>query len=236
MGNAVSFATQGYEVRPLFSREELDRLRHCVAGHMERVASALLKPHAETEPDAPFDQRIERIARHDLSLAQLLATAVATDAQRAAEVVALERHRGLSAAAEMLAGCRLGDRVCRFRVDSPSLIPRRALWQSDVVEISGPCSPVAIAAWIPLGDDGLGAGGVEIAAGRRDAPLPHRRQSGGFGIPDGELADQAIVTPEVPAGHCLFIDRFTPYRTRPASGDRTGWSLVIWMKPAEAGD
>ncbi|MFC4254761.1 hypothetical protein GRI97_04945 [Altererythrobacter xixiisoli] len=228
----MSFATLGYEVRPLFSAAEIGRLQQCVADHMQRVAGAMLKPQAETEPDAPFDERIERIAAQDHSFAQLLATAVGTDAQRAAVAQELAHDPRLTGMAADLAGCAIGDRLWRFRLNSPSLPASRQPWHSDVVRVTGPCSDVAITAWIPLGKIVGADAGLEVAAGRRNAPLPHEIVAGRIAIAPHHLADGAVHYPQVPAGHGLFLDPFTPQRDAAVIGPRSRWSLVVWLKRA----
>ncbi len=228
----MTFATDGYEVRPLFSGEEITRLQACISDHMRAVSQALLKPDGETEVGAPFDQRIERIAAHDPSFSQLLATAVCTDAHRAGAVQALAHDQRLDRLAGELVGCEMGDRLCRFRLNSPALPSMGQAWHSDVVRVTGPCSDVAITVWIPLSDRHAEGAGLELAAGRRAAPIAHRLRSGGLAIPHSQMAGQPVVTPEVPQGHGLLIHPFTPHRTVQVAGSRSRWSLVVWMKRA----
>lgn len=227
----MSFANSGYEVRPLFTQSEVQLLRQAVSAHMDRVAQALLKPCEETERGASFDERLELIASHDPSLAQLLGTAVATDAHRAPEVAALAHDDRLAEIASTLTDCTVGDRVFRFRLNSPALPGGRQLWHSDVSKVDGgSCSTVLVTAWIPLSDADCSTGGLEILPGKRSAPIPHSRVTGKMLISPRKLTGLETVTPEVPAGHALFLDRFTPHRAVAMTGQRTRWSLVVWLK------
>ncbi|HWK42319.1 MAG TPA: phytanoyl-CoA dioxygenase family protein [Croceibacterium sp.] len=227
----MSFATDGYEVAPLFSPQEVSILREAVAAHMAGVAGALLKPAAEAEPDAPYDERIERLAEHDPSYAQLLGVAVATDAQRTPAVAALAHDPRIEQIVEEMAGCPVGERIFRFRLNSSALPKGRQAWHSDVARLDGgECSQLVATAWIPLADAGPDTGGLEILPGRRDAPFAHAEGGGKITIDDGDLNGADTVVPTVPAGHCLFLHPFTPHRAVENMSGRTRWSLVVWMK------
>jgi hypothetical protein len=226
----MSFAEDGYAVVPLFSRGEVARLQEAVAAHMARTASALLKPREETAPDAPFDQRLEQIAATDPSFAQLLCTAVATDAQRDPAVVALANDRRLTDAAEAATGRTIDDRLFRFRANSSALSGQRPGWHSDVARMSGACSKVLVAGWIPLTGVSVTSGGLELVRGRRAEPVDHHESHGHLAIDEADLRDADIVAPEIRAGHCLLIDRFTPHRASENTTGLTQWSLVVWMK------
>lgn len=231
----MTYARDGYAVRPLFEAHEVAGLRGAVAAHMQQMAGALLKPLAETEPAAPFDERIERIAASDQSYAQLLGTAAATDAQRAPTVAKLANDRRLISLAAELTGYAIGDTIFRFRLNSSAMPKGRQAWHSDVARID-PDNPsqLVVTAWIPLTDAGADSGGLEIVPGRRDSPVSHD-ELGGKIVIDAQNRDlRRTITPEVPAGHCLFLDRFTPHRAVENRSGRTRWSLVVWMKRAEA--
>lgn len=226
----MSYATEGFTVVPLFSSEELAALQHAVASHMTRTASVQLKPKEETEPTASFDRRVEMVAETDPSFAQLLCTAVATDAQRDPAVMALANDERLTKAAEAVTDRPISDRLFRFRANSSALAREREGWHSDVARTSGECSTVRVAGWIPLSDANGSSGGLELIRGKREAPLDHQERNGKLVIDEANLRDADIVAPEVPAGHCLLIDRFTPHRAARNTTGFTRWSLVVWMK------
>lgn len=227
----MSFSQNGYCTVPLFRPDEIAGLRAVIGDHMDRVARALHIPNADTAPGAPYDERIERIAQHDQSCAQLLASAVATDAHRAGHAAALAEDRRLTEAAEHILGARVTGRTVRFRGNSSTLSAARQHWHSDVSRLDGGvCTSVRLAAWIPLIDAGPDSGGLEMAKGMRTEPLPHDAVPGKFNIADELLADCEKDQPTVPAGSCLFMDRFTPHRALPNLTGKTRWSLVVWMK------
>lgn len=226
----MSFATHGYEIRPLFSPDQVAQLRDAIGRYMDRLAQSLFKQLDEEEAGADFDQRIEILARRDQSLASLIATAVATDGHRDAEVAGLANDRALVDLAAGLAGCTIDSSTFRFRVNSPALPDSAQLWHSDVVRTSGPCSNVAATAWIALNDPDPAMGGLEIVPGQRQSPLPHSQMGGRLFIPPRRLEGLETVSPQVPAGHCLFLAPFTPHRSAPNLSSRTRWSLVIWLK------
>lgn len=226
----MSYATEGFTVVPLFASEELAALQHAVASHMTRTASVLLKPNEETEPAASFDRRVEMVAETDPSFAQLLCTAVATDAQRDPAVMALANDERLTKAAVAVTGRPISDRLFRFRVNSSALGGKREGWHSDVARTTGECSTVRVAGWIPLNDANGSNGGLELVRGRREAPFDHQERDGKLVIDEVELRGADIVAPDVPAGHCLLIDCFTPYRAVENTTGLTRWSLIVWMK------
>lgn len=226
----MPYQTDGYAIVPLFSLDEVARLREVVRSHMGRVTSVLLKPAEETAPDAGFDRRIEDIAATDQSFAQLLGTAVSTDAQRDPAVAGLVDDGRLQAAAEELSGCALGEKIVRFRANSSALTKQRQGWHSDVARTTGECSTLTITGWIPLSDAGPASGGLELIPGRRHEPVHHHDGVGKIGIAEADLADLPSVIPQVPAGHCLLMDRFTPHRAIENTSGLTRWSLVVWMK------
>lgn len=231
----MAWAEQGYAVRPLFAREELEPLEHLISGHMDRVADAMLKPREDTAPDATFDERIERIAASDQSFAHLLGTAVATDAFRAPEIARLAHDPRLTGLAAETAGCEIGERLFRLRLNSSALPRKRHGWHSDVARHDGSaCSTLRVTAWIPLSDAGPDSGGLELVPGTRDRPVPHVERDGGIRIDEDALAGLETAMPTVRAGECLLIDRFTPHRALANLSGRTRWSLVVWMKSAQA--
>ncbi|WEK45967.1 MAG: phytanoyl-CoA dioxygenase family protein [Candidatus Andeanibacterium colombiense] len=233
----MSFARIGFEVRPLFSRDEVGQLRSAISDHMDRVAHALLKPYAETAPGAAFDERIERIAEHDQSFAQLLGISVTTDGFRDPAVAGLAHHPRLAELARKVARCDVGERIFRFRANSSALPHGRQAWHSDVSRCDeGECSLLRVTAWIPLDDAGPATGGLEVAPGLRRQPLPHDESGIKLTILENSLAEARTIIPQVKAGHCLLLDRFTPHRALVNRSGKTRWSLVVWLKakPEEA--
>ena len=228
----MAFANDGYEVLPVFRPAEILALHDDVTEHIDRVANALHLPFEASAPDAPFAERLERIAKHDPSHANLLRIALCTDAHRGRRFSGLLNHAALKAAAEELAGVPLGEPIMRLRANVPTLTRARSGWHSDVALLEGTCNTVRIAAWIPLMDAGPGNGGLEVAVGRRDAPLPHEKGSNEFHIPDAALEGLPKAPLDCPLGGCVFLDRFTPHRALPNTSEEARLSVVIWMKAA----
>lgn len=198
---------------------------------MDRVSRALYAPIEDTAPAATYDERIEQIAARDPSCAQLLAAAVATDAHRGSAAVAISEDPRLTTVAEELIGARITGRTVRFRGNSSPMSQHRQHWHSDVAQADGTkCSSVRLAAWIPLIDVGPRTGGLEMACGLRDAPLPHDATPGKFNIADELLQATPKAQPVVPVGSCLLMVRFTPHRALPNLSGKTRWSLVVWMR------
>lgn len=227
----VEFAEQGFAVVPLFDPEVVRAAQADIGEHLDRVSRALYAPFENSRPEAPLAQRLDRIWSHDRSLANLLRTAICTDAHRGARLQALAEGAELAAAAERLGGRPLAGRVVRVRASIGAFPEHLHGWHSDVaVDDGSSCGRVWITAWIPLGDAGPGQGGLEVIPGRRPAPLPHRRDLG-FVIDDDALADLPRSQPVCPAGSVLFLDRFTPHRSLPAAAEAR-FALAIWMKAA----
>jgi hypothetical protein len=227
----MSFDIDGYAIAPLFARKEILALREVVAGHMERLARALLLPEADAAQGAAFDERIEQIAARDPSYATLIGSALATDAYRDPRAQAVAEDRRLTEAAEALIGARVAGRTVRFRGNSSAMSGHRQHWHSDVALADGSsCSSVKLACWIPLSDAGPETGGLELAVGKRATPLPHDPSPGRFHIADEAVANAPKVSPAVPVGSVLLMDRFTPHRALKNTSGKTRWSLVVWMK------
>src|SRR5262245_25671816 len=128
----MGFETEGYAIAEVFGRDEILAVRNEVAGYVDRLTRTLTLPYGETAPDAPFDERIERIGAKDPSYAHLLGAAVATDAHRSPLADALAHDPRLTRAAEQLLGMKVGDRTVRFRGNSSLLAEHRRDWHSDV--------------------------------------------------------------------------------------------------------
>mgnify|MGYP003384384222 CR=1 FL=1 len=225
------YHTDGFEVRPLLSGEEVADLRAVITDQLDQMAHALLKPYAETAPDAGLEDRIEQIAQRDPSIAGLLGDAIATDAQHHPVARRIAENLTLRAAAQSVIGIPVTAQTFRFRYSSSALSRKRQGWHSDVARMDGgACSRTKCAIWIPLTDAGMQTGGLEIARGRWDAPLEHDAVPGAFVIPATALEKIEKMQPAVPAGHGLFIDRLTPHRALENKSGKTRWSFVVWMQ------
>jgi len=228
----MAYAEDGYEVAALFEPGFVADLQQDVTEHIDRIARALHLPFAASEPGAPFADRLERIARNDQSLAELLRVAVCTDAHRGPRIAPLAEHPAIRERAEAMAGVKLDEAVMRLRANVPALSRRRHGWHSDVAVHDGTsCSKVRIACWLPLMDAGPDSGGLEMATGRRTGPLPHERERS-FEIPDAEIEHLPKAHVDCPAGSAIFMDRFTPHRALPNTTDKARLAVVIWMKSA----
>lgn len=230
MSDAGFFAREGYAAVPLFDPALVAAARADIADHIDRVARALYLPFDQSCPDAPLDERIDRVFAHERSVANLLRVAICTDAHRGPRLQALANDPKLGEAAATLCGRALAGKIVRVRASIACFPEHRHAWHSDVARDDGTgCGKVVVTAWIPLGDAGPESGGLEIAAGRQPAPLGEQVEDG-FEIPDYRLAGLPRVQPDCPAGTALFLDRFTPHRTLPARATR--FALVVWMKAA----
>lgn len=229
----MAYADEGYEVAPLFAPEVVLSLREDVTEHIDRVARALHVPFDRSEPDAPFAARLERVARHDQSYADLLRIAVCTDAHRGVRISKLLEDPAIRAKAEAFAGVRLNGAVMRIRANVPALTKKRHGWHSDVAMINArdDCGRVCITCWVPLMDSGPHNGGLEVAVGRRQAPLPHIRERG-FEIPDKVMESLPKANVHCPIGSALFLDRFTPHRALANATEEARLAAVVWFKAA----
>lgn len=224
------FAEQGHAPVPLFEPELVRAAAADIAEHIDRVSRALYLPFAQSCPDAPLTERIDRVFAHERSVANLLRVAVCTDAHRGPRLQALVNDPRLIETAERLRGRKLSGKIARVRASIACFPEHRHAWHSDVARDDGTgCGKVVVTAWIPLSDAGPERGGLEIAAGRQPAPLASEGDDG-FEIPEWRLAGLPRVQPECPAGTVLFLDRFTPHRTLPTRTTR--FALVVWMKAA----
>lgn len=230
MTDETLFAERGYTAVPLFEPELVREAQADIAEHIDRISRALYLPFAQSCPDAPLTERIDRVFAHERSVANLLRVAVCTDAHRGPRLQALVDHPRLIETAERLGGRKLSGKIARVRASIACFPEHRHAWHSDVARDDGTgCGKVVVTAWIPLSDAGPERGGLEIAAGRQPAPLASEGNDG-FEIAECRLAGLPRVQPECPAGTALFLDRFTPHRTLPTRGTR--FALVVWMKAA----
>lgn len=231
MGTA-HFDTDGYAILPMFDPALVRDAQADISEHIDRLSGALYLPFEESCPDAPLARRLDRIWKTDRSQASLLRQAICTDAHRGPRLRALAEAPQLLHTAEMLAGQAIGGRIARVRASIGVFPEHQQAWHSDVSTDDGTdCATVRITAWIPLSDTGPGKGGIELIPGRRTAPLRHRQDKAGYSIDEPDLIRLPRAKPVCPAGHVLFLDRFTPHRSLPPGSD-VRFALVVWMKGA----
>jgi len=225
----AQFEKDGYTVLPMFDPALVRAAEADIAEHIDRLSHALYLPFEKSCPDAPIGQRLERIWKSDRSQANLLRIALCTDAHRGPRLRALAEAAHLVDTAECLTGMPLEGQVVRVRASIGVFPEHKHGWHSDVSTDDGThCGRVQITAWLPLSDAGANSGGLELIPGRREAPLHHGGAQEHI-IDESQLDRLPRVRPHCPAGHALFLDRFTPHRTLPA-GPSARFALVIWMK------
>lgn len=226
------YTRDGYSVVPLFPAALIEAAQQDLTDHMNRIAQALYLPFATSCPDEPLGTRIDRIYRTNRSLANLLCTALTTDAHSGPRLQALAHDAGLLAHAEELAGCRLdGQVVMRVRAGIASLPDHLYPWRSDVAYDDGSeCARFQVTAWIPLIDAGEDTAGLELAPCRLSAPRPATKGRM-LHIQEAELTDLPRARPHCPVGSVLFFDRFVPHRSLPVSGSAR-FALSVWIKRA----
>ena len=230
MSDAAFYAEQGYAAVPLFDPALVAAAEADIAEHIDRLSRAMYLPFERSHPGAPLAERLERIYAGDRSQANLLRVAICTDAHRGPRLQALANDPALIDTAQRLSGRALAGSVVRVRASIACFPEHRHAWHSDVAVDDGTaCGKVWTTAWIPLTDAGPANGGLELVPGRRAAPMAERTADG-YEIPAEKIAALPRVQPECPAGTVLFLDRFTPHRTLPATAARL--ALVVWMKAA----
>jgi ectoine hydroxylase-related dioxygenase (phytanoyl-CoA dioxygenase family) len=227
----------GFKVVPaVFTPDEVATLRQAITDSIDRVARVMLTPFETSLPSAAFDERLERVARADLAYASALLQIVMADAQRDSRLTAIARHPRLAEFVDaVLAPDVVTGHVVRTRAAIPSLSSRISKWHQDVPRpVSGSgCATVRVACWIPLADVDEHSGALEVLSGVWDAPFPHEVGPGGqFSIPDAALPSSEPRVVSMRAGDVLLLDRFIPHRSRPATGRRGRWSVVMWVKAA----
>jgi hypothetical protein len=228
----TDYRATGYAIVPLFAPEEVAALRADVTEHVDRMARALHLPFDASRPDADFAERLGAIAEHDPSYANLLRVALCTDAHRGPRFTRLIEEGRIQAKASEIAGVPLGEPVIRLRANVPALERDRQGWHSDVAVDNGDsCSRIRIACWLPLMDAGPTTGGLEIATGLRDAPVPHDAD---MTIPDAALDAVPRHAADCPMGSAIFLDRYTPHRALPATGTAARIALVVWLRVGDA--
>jgi hypothetical protein len=232
----MSYATLGYEVVDgVFSAEAIAAVRVAIREALDRLARAMIAPFERSRPELPLDRRLEEVARQDPAYASALYHGVLADAHLDPRVAALRDHPGLREAVEArLAGYRMTGTTLRLRANVPSLPLSRSRWHQDVAdETPTPygCETVRLACWVPLVDVDAERGALELIPGRYEAPIRHEGGVGGFfHIPEERLPKGRRVSPPMPLGSALFLDRLIPHQALPLGGDAARWSLVLWVK------
>jgi ectoine hydroxylase-related dioxygenase (phytanoyl-CoA dioxygenase family) len=227
--------TDGFSLVPaVFASDAIATFRQVITDTIDRVARVMLTPFETSLPSAPFDERLERVARLDLAYASALLQVVMADAQRDPRLRALAGHRRLTGVvADALAPQVMTGHVVRTRAAIPSFMTRLSPWHQDVPrpESGRGCATVRVACWIPLSDVDEHSGALEVLPGAWDEPLSHELGPGGqFSIPDAALSSREPRVVSMRAGDVLLLDRYIPHRSRPATGLRGRWSVVMWVK------
>jgi ectoine hydroxylase-related dioxygenase (phytanoyl-CoA dioxygenase family) len=225
----------GYTVLPaIFTQEQIDSLRQAIADSIDRVARVMLTPFAASQPSAPIEERLERVAREDRAYASALLQVVMADAQRDPRLAAIATHPSLSdSIATLLAPEVATGHVIRTRAAIPSFGSRISPWHQDVPrpQSATGCATVRVACWIPLSDVDEHSGALEVLPGAWDAPCHHEAgDDGHFGIPAEALPDGEPRVVPMRSGDVLLLDRFIPHRARPTRGLQGRWSVVMWVK------
>jgi ectoine hydroxylase-related dioxygenase (phytanoyl-CoA dioxygenase family) len=228
--------SNGYSVsRHVLSPADLSGLREAISETIDRTAHALRTPFEESAPDAPFDQRLERVAARDAAYATALFHAVMADVHRDTRLQALASHEHLGdLVARTLQPLRVTGQVIRPRAVVPSLSHAASPWHQDVLRPSttpDSCGSVRLACWIPLADVDAGTGALEIIPGPWNAPLPHvTNDAGQFHLPEEHLPVEARRAVPLLAGDVLVLDRFVPHRSLPVRAGHVRWAIVMWVK------
>ena len=225
----------GFTVLPaIFTQEEIASLRQAIADSIDRVAHVMLTPFAASQPAAPIEERLERVAREDRAYASALLQVVMADAQRDPRVAAIATHSSLSESiATLLAPDVPTGHVIRTRAAIPAFRARISPWHQDVPRPHSAtgCATVRVACWIPLSDVDEHSGALEVLPGAWDAPCPHEAgDDGHFGIPEEALPRVEPRIVPMRSGDVLLLDRFIPHRARPTRGLQGRWSVVMWVK------
>ena len=237
----MSALPDGYRVaRAVFSEADLDPLRAAIAETIDRVAGALRAPRSASLPDAPIEDRLDRIAAEDLAYAFALLQAVMADTQRDERLRALAEHPRLDAVLrEVVAPDLPMGHIVRPRAVVPAFSSLRSHWHQDVTRKSADyrsCGAVRVAAWIPLADVDAESGALEVVPGSWSAPLPHTGGvDGRFHIADEDVPALPREVVPLDRGDVLLLDPFIPHRALPVHHGRARWAIVMWVKAAPAG-
>lgn len=220
----------GYAVgTEIFTPTEIDQMQTGITDTINRLARGFLTPYETSCPEAPFAERLERIAQRDRAYAVALIHGLLADAHRDPHIAALAEHpRLLETVTRLMAPQQITGQVLRVRVNLPSFPQTRSPWHQDATDER---SPIALACWIPLVDATATNGTLEVLPGQHEAPYPHQQTvDGKFYVPEDTLPDLPPLTLPCPAGDVLFLDRFLPHRTLPNQTATIRWSLVMWVK------
>jgi ectoine hydroxylase-related dioxygenase (phytanoyl-CoA dioxygenase family) len=229
----MSFQADGYAMRSIFPAARVMALQDEISHHIDRIARALHMPFEKSEPHLPLAERLDAIATHDKSYANLLRLAACTDAHRAEVFAGLVQDGDILTHVREFLGRHPEGSIVRLRANIPGLPEQRQRWHSDVARDDGTsCSQVKVTCWLPLMDAGPDSGGLEVVHGRQNKPFEHQQGVAKFEIPDSELVALPKVQPVCPAGTALFLDRFTPHRALPNLSGKARWSLVMWFRAA----
>lgn len=220
-------------VSQLLAEDDLINARQGITDTIDRAARAMRTPFESSQPNAPFEERLDRIAGCDRAYAFALFHTVMADAQRDSRIASLAEHpRLVSTVAAMLGPATVTGVVVRTRAVVPSLSATRSPWHQDVLTPANDgrsCGSVRLACWIPLSDVDAQSGALEVLPGAW-APLPHRNDDGQFSIPDEHVPPGPRSAVPLRAGDVLLLDRFVPHRSLPASPPRARWAVVLWIK------
>jgi ectoine hydroxylase-related dioxygenase (phytanoyl-CoA dioxygenase family) len=223
----------GYRVLPqILSRADICALRVAIEDSINRIARVMLTPFAESHPDAPIEERLERVARTDRAYASALLQVVMADAQRDQRLAGLAAHAALSASIRaVLAPEMPTGHVVRTRAAISAFTSQISPWHQDVIrpQQNTGCASVRLAAWIPLSDVDARSGALEVIPGAWEAPCPHQHGDGHFAILESALAGRERHIVAMRAGDALLLDRYVPHRALPTHGLQGRWSVVMWV-------
>jgi ectoine hydroxylase-related dioxygenase (phytanoyl-CoA dioxygenase family) len=220
----------GYAVgTEVFTAAEIQQMQTGITETINRIARGFLTPYETSCPEAPFAERLERVAQQDRAYATALIHGVFADAHRDPHIASLAEHpRLLDAVRSLMAPQQVTGQVIRVRVNIPSFPQTRSPWHQDATNQR---SSISMACWIPLVDATHANGTLEVLPGVYEEPYPHTQTADGkFYIPQEVLPNTPPCTLACPTGDVLFLDRFLPHRTLPNQTTTIRWAIVMWVK------